>query len=98
MTRTKIERNKDMQVAINPDIYGPAQSYAEREGLNLTTIIEDFLVQLVSSPQEKVETKKPKDIKITPIVARLKTGRTWDVPKDEDLDNSRYEYLMEKYK
>lgn len=35
--------------------------------------------------------------KITPTVARLKTGHSLDV-SDEELDQMRYEYLMEKYK
>ena len=86
-----------MQVAINPNIYEPAQIYAERRGLSLTKVIEDYLVELVTSAKEQKQEKKPRTIQITPIVARLKTGHSWNI-KDEELDKIRYEYLMEKYK
>jgi hypothetical protein len=85
-----------MQVAINPNIYEPAQVLAARRGLNLTKVIEDYLVQFMSSAKEQTQ-KKKRAIKITPTVARLKTGHSWDV-SDEELDQMRYEYLMEKYK
>ena len=91
------ERNEVMQIAINPNIYGSAQIYAERRGLNLTTMIENFLVQLISSAKEYSQERKPRTIKITPTVARLKTGHSWNV-SDEELDKIRYDYLMEKYK
>ena len=85
-----------MQVAINPSVYGPAQMYATRQGLDLTTVIEDFLVQFVQSAPKVKEERKSEPLTITPLVARLKTGHSWNVPEDE-LDKSRYAYLMEKY-
>jgi hypothetical protein len=60
-------------------------------------MIENFLVQLMSSTKEQTIEKKPRTIKITPTVARLRTGHSWNV-SDEELDKMRYEYLMEKYK
>lgn len=85
-----------MQVAINPSIYGSAQMYAARQGLNLTTVIEDFLVRFVQSAPAVKEESKSKSVTITPLVARLKTGHSWNVPEDE-LDKSLHAYLMEKY-
>lgn len=41
-----------MQVTINPNIYGPAQLYAERRGLDLTAVIEDFLVKFMASDED----------------------------------------------
>lgn len=41
-----------MQVAINPNIYGPARVYAERKGLDITAVIEDFLVKFMSSDED----------------------------------------------
>ena len=41
-----------MQVTINPNIYGPAQLYAERRGLDLTAVIEDFLVRFMASDED----------------------------------------------
>ena len=85
-----------MQVAINPSIYGSAQIYAERHGLDLKTVIEDFLVQFVQSAPTVEAEHKSKSATITPLVARLKTGHSWNVPEDE-LDKSLHAYLMEKY-
>ena len=54
-------------------------------------------------PARRADTTKtftetsPKEIGITPGVARLRTGHPWHVT-DEELDRLRYEYLMEKYK
>ena len=84
-----------MQVAINPKLYVSAQMYAERQGLNLTKVIEDFLLKFTSSAQT-VEQTKPHAISITPKVASLKTDHRWNI-SDADLDKMRYEYLMEKY-
>lgn len=86
-----------MQIVINPNIYEPAQMYAERKGLNLTTMIENFLVQFTTSAKAQAQEKKARKIAITPTVARLKTGHSWNV-SDEELDKIRYDYLMEKYK
>lgn len=86
-----------MQVAINPNIYGSAQLYAERKGLDITAVIEDFLVKFMSSAKEQTDASKAKEIEITPRVARLRTGHSWNI-SDEELDKIRYEYIMEKYK
>lgn len=44
---------------------------------------------------EKTDTDR-KTIEITSGVARLCTGHSWEVT-DEELDQMRYEHLMEKY-
>ena len=82
-----------MQVAINPSLYDTAQIYAERQGINMTMLIENFLERYIQSKEEVSNAP----ISITPRVARLKTGHSWNIT-DEELDNARYEYLMEKYK
>ena len=86
-----------MQVAINPRLYDTAQNYAERQGLNITQLIEGFLEQFMQSVPKTTEEGSTRPIAITPRVARLKTGHSWNV-SDKELDNMRYEYLMEKYK
>ena len=93
-----------MQIAINPTLYGSAQTYAEKQGLNLTAMIEDFLRQFISPAKEPEQvaitpsavqlTAKPRNI--TPRVQRFKRGNPWHV-SDEELDKMRHEYLMEKY-
>lgn len=51
-----------------------------------------------TATKEKSEvTDRFEQIEITPGVARLSTGKRWNV-SDEELDRLRYEYLMEKYK
>ena len=41
-----------MQVAINPNLYGTAQAYAERRGLDITAVIEGFLERFVSEKED----------------------------------------------
>ena len=38
-----------MQIAINPTLYGSAQSYAQKRGLDLSAIIEGFLERLINN-------------------------------------------------
>ena len=38
-----------MQVAINPTLYSDAQVFAERRGLNINQMIDDFLANFVRS-------------------------------------------------
>ena len=103
----KIEKEVYMQIAINPTLYGSAQTYAEKQGLNLTAMIEDFLRQFIS-PAKAESVAKTSDVtpsavqlttmprNITPRVQRFKRGNPWHV-SDEELDKMRHEYLMEKY-
>ena len=99
-----------MDVAINPSLYGTAQSYAEQKGLNLTLMIENFLERFIKKEVVKAKEQELPDVVvsllgtahgqmegITPKVARLRTGHSWNVT-DEELKNMRYEYLLEKYK
>lgn len=48
-----------MQIAINPTLYGSAQVYAEKRGLNLSVIIENFLERLISSQDATAEQDVP---------------------------------------
>ena len=53
-----------MQIAINPALYGSAQTYADKQGLNLTAMIEDFLWQFVApatnvAAEQKADKTKP---------------------------------------
>ena len=42
-------------------------------------------------------TKAWKALEITPKVASLMTGHSW-IASNEEIDDIRYQYLMEKYK
>ena len=80
-----------MQVAINPSLYDTAQIYAERQGINITMLIENFLERYIKS-KEKVEDNKVPDI----VLNLLGAG----VPLADDDINGRdvyYKHLEEKY-
>ena len=80
-----------MQVAINPNLYGSAQRYAERKGLNLTTVIESFLQRFISN--EETASQQVPDV----VLSLLGAGE----PVAEDDLNGRkefYRYLEEKHK
>ncbi len=82
-----------MQVAINPSIYGAAQSYAEKRGLNLTVLIENFLERFIQEKDTAVSQDLPD------VVASL-LGATGGQLAEDDL-NGREAYHMhleEKYK
>lgn len=87
-----------MQVAINPTLYSNARVYAEKRGMNINNVIEDFLTKFLSSVSESGDGRKSVRSKnISPRVASLLTGHSWTVA-DEEMKHMRYEYLMEKYK
>jgi len=80
-----------MQIAINPTLYGSAQVYAEKRGLNLSVIIENFLERLISSQEATMEQEVP-DV----VLSLLGAGEP--VAK-EDINgrDAYYHYLEEKY-
>lgn len=81
-----------MQVAINPILYHSAQLYAEKQGLNLTTVIENYLSQLVSHKDVAKNDEVP-DV----VLSLLGAG----APIEENDLNARkayYKYIEEKYK
>ena len=86
-----------MQIAINPNIYGAAQVYAEKRGVDLSAVIEDFLVRYVHPEQEPAPQIRRSLKEFTPRVASLVTGRRWELT-DEQLEQMRMEYIAEKYK
>ena len=80
-----------MQIAINPTLYGSAQTYAEKRGLDLSAIIEKFLERLISSQDAATEQEVP-DV----VLSLLGAGS----PVAKDDINGRdayYHYLEEKY-
>ena len=86
-----------MQVAINPTLYSDAQVFSKRRGLNFKQMIENILANFVQSISKDKEKAQKRSIKVSPRVANLLSGHSWDIP-DEDLDDIRYKYLAEKYK
>ena len=81
-----------MEVAIDNNIYKQASDYAEKQGLNLTTVIEDFLNRFVRHSKSTTEQQTP-DIILSLLGAGEKTA-------GEDLNARKayYDYLENKYK
>ena len=80
-----------MEVTINFNVYKKAQNYAQQQGLSLSSIIEDFLVRLISQGQ------KPYDQAVPDVVMSL-LGAGLPLP-DTDLNGREayYEHLEEKH-
>lgn len=81
-----------MQIAINPNLYGSAEQYAEQRGLNLPTVIEKFLERFISSKDTAADQAVP-DV----VLSLLGAG---EPTKEDDLNGREayYQYLEEKYK
>lgn len=80
-----------MEVAINNKIYQKAQTYAQQQGLNLTTVIENFLMHFITKSKAYSEQSVP-DV----VLSLLGAGE----PIAENDLNGRdayYQYLEEKY-
>lgn len=80
-----------MQVAINPNVYQQAQAYAQEHGLNLTNIIENFLMQFIG--QTKAIEQPVPDV----VLSLIGMGEPL---ADDDLNGREayYQYIEEKYK
>ena len=83
-----------MQVAINSNLYGTAQAYAEQKGLDLTLMIENFLKRFISKEKSKTQEQDLPD-----IVASLLGAAQGEVA-DDDVNGKEayYQYIEEKYK
>ena len=82
-----------MQVAINPNLYGTAQVYAERSGLNLTAMIENFLERFIRTKEDIREEEVP-DVVLSLL------GSIQGAIQENDLNGREayYHYIEEKYK
>ena len=82
-----------MQVTINPNLYGTAQVYAERKGLNLTAVIEDFLERFIRA-EENVRSEEVPDVVLSLL------GSAQGTISENDLNGREayYRYTEEKYK
>ena len=82
-----------MDVAINNNIYRQASAYAQQQGLNLTSVIEDFLIRFIKRNKSATTEQSVPDI----VLSLLGAGE----PLAEDDLNGReadHLYLEEKYK
>ncbi len=81
-----------MEVSINSKLYQQASTYAQQQGLNITSVIENFLMRFVG-------TSKNATNQAVPDVVQSLLGAGEKV-SEEDLNarEAYYEYLEEKYK
>ena len=82
-----------MEVAINNGIYQQAQAYAQKQGLNLNVVIENFLVRFIGKGKAVATEQEVPDV----VLSLLGAGES---VADEDLNARKAynEYLEEKYK
>lgn len=82
-----------MDVAINNNIYRQASAYAQQQGLNLTSVIEDFLVRFIRRNKSTTTEQSVPDI----VLSLLGAGEPFEV---DDLNGREayQHYLEEKYK
>lgn len=81
-----------MEIAINNNIYQQAQVYAQGQGLNLGSIIENFLVQFIRKKSVENEALVP-----DAVMSLLGAG---DSVAIDDLNGREayYQYLEEKHR
>ena len=81
-----------MNVVINNRIYQQAQAQAQRQGMSLADVIENFLLRYIGHGASD-ESQSVPDV----VLSLLGAGKPID---DDDLNGRKayYEFLEEKYK
>ena len=88
----RFKDSKIMNVAINSNIYQQASDYAQSQGLNLSDVIENFLVRFIGK-RKAIETEQ----QVPDIVLSL-LGAGESVAEDDLNAREAYnKYLEEKY-
>jgi len=83
---------KIMNVAINSNIYQQASDYAQSQGLNLSDVIENFLVRFIGKSKATETEQQVPDI----VLSLLGAGES--VAEDDLNAREAYnKYLEEKY-
>lgn len=81
-----------MQIAINSEVYRTAQLFAQSQGLNLKSVIEDFLI---SFAREKGE---PADSAVPDVVLSLLGAGEPVAEHDLNGREAYYQHLDKKHK
>lgn len=89
---TKDKHMETTQIHLNKSIVDKAVVYARQRGLDLSSVIENYLARLVQQPKSTEEAAIP-DI----VLSLLGAGEPLD---DDDLNGRKayHNYLEEKYK
>lgn len=81
-----------MEVAINSKLYQQASAYAQQRGLDLTSVIENFLKRFVGTGKNTTEQAVPD------VVQSLLGAGEEIAENDMNAREAYYGYLEEKYK
>ena len=81
-----------MEVVINSRLYQQASAYAQKRGLNLTSVIENFLIRFVGTSKDATEQEIPD------VVQSLLGAGEKIAEDDMNAREAYYEYLEDKYK
>ncbi|MBR0263561.1 MAG: hypothetical protein IJQ60_06735 [Prevotella sp.] len=81
-----------MEVIINNNIFQQASAYAQQKGLNLTDVIEDFLLRFIGHNKAAAEQPVPD------VVLSLLGAGTPIADDDLNAREAYNQYLEEKYK
>ena len=81
-----------MQIAINPEVYRSAQIFAQSQGLNLKSVIEDFLISFARKERQ------PTDQAVPDVVLSLLGAGEPVAEHDLNGREAYYQYLEEKHK
>jgi len=80
-----------MEVIINNNIFQQASAYAEQKGLNLTEVIEDFLLRFIG------HNKAASELSVPDVVLSLLGAGTPIADDDLNAREAYNNYLEEKY-
>lgn len=80
--------DKKLTLSLNASVIENAKTYAKKNEISLSKLIEAYLKSIVD--------KKTKDIEISPLVKSL--SGTIELPEDFDIKEGYTDYLIEKYK
>ena len=80
-----------MEVIINNNIFQQASAYAQQKGLNLTDVIEDFLLRFIGHNKAAAEQPVPD------VVLSLLGAGTPIADDDLNAREAYNQYLEEKY-
>lgn len=81
-----------MEVAIDSQLYRQASTFAQQQGLNLTSVIENFLMHFIGNSKAAEEQAVP-DI----VLSLLGAGES-STEDNMNPNDAYYQYLEEKYK
>lgn len=89
----------NLTLKISDSVLKKAVSYASRKGVDLSTVVEDFLTNLASDVNtQKNEEKAITKSKGLPKHLKKIEGSLSGIAESDSSDDARLSYLLKKYK